>query len=576
VPIGYNKRWQVARRAPGSFLARLSDLHPLVAQALYNRGLTDPTEARTFLKGQAGQDDPFRLHGMHQAVTRLRQAVRAGEPIAVYGDFDADGVTATALLVLALRAMGGHVQPYIPHRVEEGYGLNIPALEELAQMGVRVVVTVDCGIRFPTEIAYARQRGMDVIVTDHHAVGVGEDGRPPLLQAVAVVNPHQEECPYPYKYLAGVGLAYKLAQALLRANRKVPVRGEVNLREEDLLDLVALGTVADLAPLTGENRYLVIQGLKRLNSEPRPGVEALMRRVGLRPGGVDATAIGYMLGPRLNAAGRIAHAKTAYQLLTAEYPAEAERLAQRLDDLNRERQRLTAEVQERAREIAVAQEAGQPLLFIAAPGFPAGVVGLVASRLVEEFYRPTVVVEQGEEESHGSARSIPEFHITSALDTCADILVQHGGHAAAAGFTARTADLPRLKERLLALAAEELEGRELIPTLQIDAEVPLQEMNWQLWEELQALQPFGEGNPEPLFLSRQVQVRHHRAVGSDGAHLKLLLFDGRTVWDGIAFGQGDWADHLPNRVDIAYHLQLNEWNGERRLQLNIQDIRPAW
>jgi len=563
------KRWLIAQPAPESFLARLSDLHPLAAQALYNRGLTDPVEAAAFLEGHLGPDDPFRLHGMHQAVTRLRQAIRAGEPIAVYGDFDADGVTATALLVLALRALGGRVQHYIPHRVEEGYGLNIRALGELAGAGVRVVVTVDCGIRFPREIAYARQQGMDVIVTDHHIVGEEP------LDAVAVVNPHQPGCPYTYKYLAGVGLAYKLAQALLRANHRVPARTDPPLQAEDLLDLVALGTVADLAPLTGENRSMVLRGLRRINSEPRPGVEALIRQAGLRPGQIDETAIGYALGPRLNAAGRVAEAETAFRLLTAEYPEEAKRLAERLDRLNQERQRITAEAQERAREIAYIQEAGQPLLFIADPRFPAGVVGLVASRLAEEFYRPAVVVELGEETSRGSARSIPEFHITQALDACADLLLQHGGHAAAGGFTVRTENLPRLKARLLALAAEGLEEKDLTPTIVADAEVPLQEMSWTLWEALQRLRPFGEGNPEPIFVSRNVQVRRHRAVGTDGAHLKLLLFDGRAVWDGIAFRQGDWADHLPDRIDIAYHLQQNEWNGETRLQLNIQDIQPA-
>ncbi len=563
------KRWQIAAAVPETFLTRLSHLHPLVARALYNRGLTDPAEAEAFLRGDPGPDDPFRLEGMNQAVDRLRRAIRADEPIAVYGDFDADGVTATALLVLALRALGGQVQPYIPHRLEEGYGLNRAALADLASQGTRVVVTVDCGIRFPQEIAYARRQGMDVIVTDHHIVGEEQ------LEAVAVVNPHQPGCGYAYKDLAGVGLAYKLAQALLRVNRRVPLRRQADLQEEDLLDLVALGTVADLAPLTGENRSLVIRGLERLNAEPRPGIDALMRQAGLRPGQVDATAIGYVLGPRLNAAGRIAHAKTAYQLLTAEYPEEAKRLAEHLDNLNQERQRLTAEAQERAREIAHVEQAEWPLLFIAAPDLPAGVVGLVASRLVEEFYRPAVVVEVGEEESRGSARSIPEFHITRALDTCADLLIQHGGHAAAAGFTVRTEDLDALRERLLAVAARELEGRELAPTLRIDAEVPLGEMSWSLWEALQQLEPFGEGNPEPLFVSRDVQVRRCRAVGSDGAHLKLLLSDGRAVWDGIAFRQGDWIDHLPNRIDIAYHLQLNEWNGQRRLQLNIQDIRPV-
>jgi len=563
------RHWKIADPPPDHYLTHLADLHPLVAQVLYNRGLTDPATVRAFLDGYSEPDDPFLLRDMPQAVDRLHRALQEGEPIAVYGDFDTDGVSATALLVLTLQALGGNVRPYIPHRVSEGYGLNTRALEELARTGTRVVVTVDCGIRFPAEIAYARRRGMDVIVTDHHAVG------PEQLDAVAVLNPRRPECPYPYKELAGVGLSYKLAQALLRTNRGKQNRPGCHPEEKDLLDLVALGTVADLAPLTGENRSLVMQGLERLNSNPRPGVEALMRQAGLRPGKVDAAAIGYSLGPRLNAAGRVAHADSAYQLLVAEYPGEAEMLAQHLDKLNQERRRITTEVQERARELAYTYERGQPLIFIADPDFPAGVVGLVASRLVEEFYRPAVVVEQGEEQSRGSARSITEFHIAHALDACADLLIQHGGHAAAGGFTVRTKDLPELKARLTALAAEQLEASDLVPTLPIDAQVPLQEMNWDLWAALQKLEPFGEKNPEPLLASRGVQVRNCRAVGADGAHLKLLLSNGQTVWDGIAFRQGEWFDHLPGRVDIAYHLQLNEWRGEQRLQLNIQDIRPT-
>ena len=563
------RRWRIAPSAPRQYLSRLSDLPRLVAQALYNRGLIDPQQARAFLQASPPPDDPFRLQGMDRAVTRLRQALWRGEQIAVYGDFDADGVTATALLVLALRALGGNVRPYIPHRVEEGYGLNNAALEELAGSGVQLVVTVDTGIRFPREIAHAHQIGMDVIVTDHHTVGTEP------LPAVAVVNPHQPDCSYPYKYLAGVGLAYKLSQALLRTNQQVPIRQETRMKEEDLLDLVAVGTVADLAPLTGENRSLVIRGLERLNEEPRPGFEALMQEAGLQPGKVNATAIGYTIGPRLNAAGRVDSARVAYDLLTAEYPEEARRLAQRLDDLNQKRRQITAAAQEKATKIAYSQEAGQPLLFIAGPDFPAGVVGLVASRLTDEFYRPAVIVEQGAETSHGSARSIPEFHITRALDACADLLLQHGGHAAAGGFTVRTADLPELKARLLALAARELEGKDLAPTLQVDAEVELQEMGWPLWSDLQRLEPFGEGNPEPLFVSRNVQVRFSRAVGRDNAHLKLSLSDGRSEWDGIAFRQGEWADHLPDRVDIAYYLQRNDWNGEARLQLNIMDIHPT-
>lgn len=564
------KRWQVAPPAPPSHIARFPHLHPITVQVLYNRGITDPADVAAFLRGKGDEANPFTLPGMPTAITRLRQALRAGEPIAVYGDFDADGVTATALLVQTLRALGGHVRPYIPHRVDEGYGLHKEALTQLVRNGVRVVVTVDCGVRSLDEVAHANRLGLDVIITDHHSVG------PQLPEAVAVIDPKRADSRYPFGELAGVGVAYKLVQALLRSHHQVPVtRQEVRLEEEDLVDLVALGTVADLAPLLGENRTLVYKGLERINRMERPGIEALCRRAGLKPGRVDATAIGYALGPRLNAAGRLAHAKVAYQLLETEYPAEAEQLAEELDRLNRERQQLTLEIQERARQLALTTAEEAPLLFAAAPDFLAGIVGLVASRLVDEFYRPAVVVEVGEDVSRGSCRSIPEFHITRALEECAHLLLRYGGHAAAAGFTVPNEHLDALADRLRRLATEQLAGVELVPVLAVDAEVKLAQMSWELERELAQLEPCGYANPQPLFLSRNVRLLGQRAVGNEGRHLKLTLSDGQVVWDGIAFRQGEWAGKLPNRVDLVYHLEINEWNDQQRLQLNVQDVRPA-
>ncbi len=564
------KRWQVAPAAPPGHIARFPHLHPITVQVLYNRGLTDPADVATFLSGDGDEVNPFALQGMYAAVTRLRQALRASEPIAVYGDFDADGVTATVLLVQTLRSLGGRVRPYIPHRVDEGYGLHKEALTQLARDTVRLVVTVDCGVRSLDEIAHANRLGLDVIVTDHHSVG-GE-----LPEAVAVIDPKRADSHYPFGELAGVGVAYKLAQALLRSHRQTPVTAqEVRLEEEDLLDLVAMGTVADLVPLLGENRTLVHRGLAHINRLERPGIEALCRQAGLKPGQVDTTAIGYTLGPRLNAAGRMDHAKSAYQLLETKYSAEAEQLAGELNRLNRERQQLTLETQERARQLALVTAKDAPLLFAAAPDFRAGIVGLVASRLVDEFYRPAVVAEVGERVSRGSCRSIPEFHITDALDECTDLLVRHGGHAAAAGFTVSNENLDSLADRLRRLAAERLADVELIPALTIDAEVELAHMSWELQRELAQLEPCGYANPHPLFLSRNVRLLGQRAVGKEGRHLKLRLSDGCTTWDGIAFRQGEWAGKLPDRVDIAYHLEINEWNDQRRLQLNVQDVRPS-
>jgi single-stranded-DNA-specific exonuclease len=564
------KRWQVAPPAPPSHTARFQHLHPIIVQILYNRGITDPDDVAVFLSGEGGEANPFDLAGMNDAVTRLRRALRSGESIAVYGDFDADGVTATALLIQTLRAFGGHAQPYIPHRADEGYGLHEEALAQLARDGVRVIVTVDCGVRSLEEINYANQQGLDVIVTDHHSVG------PQLPEAVAVIDPKRTDDHYPFGELAGVGVAYKLAQALLRSHQQTPlIPQQVQLEEKDLLDLVALGTVADLVPLLGENRTLVHRGLARINSMERPGIEALCRQTGLKPGQVNTTAVGYTLGPRLNAAGRLAHAKTAYQLLETEYPAEAERLAAELDRLNRERRQITLEIQERARQLALDTAGESPLLFAASPDFPSGIVGLVASRLVDEFYCPAVVIEMGEQVSKGSARSIPEFNITHALDECTDILVRYGGHAAAAGFTVSNDRLEDLARRLERLATEQLADLDLSPVLSIDAEVELSQMSWDLQRELAQLEPCGYANPHPTFLSRNVRVRSQRAVGNGGKHLKLTLFDGQAPWDGIAFRQGEWAGKLPNQVDVVYHLEINEWNNRRKLQLNVQDIQPA-
>jgi single-stranded-DNA-specific exonuclease len=314
--------------------------------------------------------------------------------------------------------------------------------------------------------------------------------------------------------------------------------------------------------------------LARINEMERLGIRELWRQTGLEPGQVDATAIGYALAPRINAAGRLASAEIAYQLLETEEPAEAEWLAGELGRLNRERQQLTREMQEHARQLTKA-DGDLPLFFAASPDFVSGIVGLVAGRLSDEFYRPVVVVKVGERVSRGSARSIPEFHVTQALDACKDLLIRHGGHAAAAGFTAPNENLDELADRLHALAVAQLSGVELTPSLAVDAEVELTQMSWELQQALTLLEPCGYANPHPLFASRNVRLLAQRAVGNDGRHLKLSLSDGQTAWDGIAFRQGEWAGKLPDYVDVAYHFEVNEWNNRRRLQLNVQDVRPA-
>ncbi|MDY7041261.1 MAG: single-stranded-DNA-specific exonuclease RecJ [Chloroflexota bacterium] len=560
------KRWSFPEPTPPAHQDRFPSLPPLLLQLLYNRGITTPQGVQDFLGTPVLGANPFLLPGMHTAVDRLRRAIRAGEKIAVYGDFDADGVSATAVLVETLQALGADVRPYIPHRVDEGYGLNLNALRRLYSAGVRLVVTVDCGIRSVTEIGAAR-RGIDLIVTDHHSVG------PELPPAVANINPKIPGSTYPFRNLAGVGVAFKLAQALLLAHQKM--EGRPPIEAEDLLDLVALGTVADIVPLLGENRDLVRLGLVRLNDPQRPGLETLMAQAGVRPGQITATTIGYVLGPRLNAAGRLADAMTSYQILVTRDPGEAARLATKLGETNRRRQRLTVETVDLARAQVLAEGEDAPLLFAAGENFLPGIVGLVAGRLTEEFYRPAVVVEVGEEQSRGSCRSIPDFDITAALDRCRDLLVRYGGHAAAAGFTVENCNLDLLHERLQAIAEEELAGKELMPTIQIDIEVALGEMDWATQALLEQMEPCGSDNPTPLFLSRGVVVRNCRPVGADGQHLRLALSDGRVVWDAIAFRQSMPEGGMPEHIDVLYSLEAREWNGEKRLQLVIEDFRPT-
>ncbi len=564
------RRWQIEPKCSPSHLARFGQFSPLIAQILYNRGVATLPDAKTFFTDEVGQGNPFQMLGMGTAVDRLRRAIRAGEPIAVYGDFDADGVTATALLVEALRSLGAHARPYIPHRIEEGYGLHKDALCKLKNEGANIVVTVDCGIRSLEEVAYGVSLGLDMIVTDHHSVGNE------LPTACAVINPKQPDDPYPFKEFSGVGLAFKLAQALLRVEGHSPISKTKPVPEDDLLDLVALGTVADLVPLISENRALVKRGLKRLNATERPGLMALLQQAGARNRKIDAGTIGFFLGPRLNAAGRIEHARTAYKLLTTHYPDEARHLASQLEDTNRERQQRTETLVNQAREMIAAQPANQPILIAASPEFPQGIIGLIASKLSEEAYRPAIAIHLDGEESRGSARSIPEFNIVSALDECADLLVRHGGHAAAAGFSIRNENLDALKSRLRAIAEREFGATELIPTLHIDVEAELGDMNWSLLEGLGQLAPYGYGNREPVFMTRGTWVRGARIVGVD--HLSLTFTDGTAVWDGIAFRQREWASvftQYPAKVDIVYTLSSRTWGGEERLQLEVKDMRLA-
>ncbi len=563
----HTKRWLVSPPLTPPAESNLAAFPPIMRQLLFNRGYATDEEARAYLNpGAASEGDPSQMLGVPVAVERIAQAIQRGESIAVYGDYDVDGVTATALLVQALTALGGKVRPYIPNRFEEGYGLNRDALLALKEEGVMLVISVDCGIRSPDEAAYAGSIGLDLIISDHHQPAEG-----PLPQALAVVNPKQEGDPYPDKDLAGVGVAYKIAEALIRGlgSASTPVQ------PDDLLDLVALGTVADLAPLVGENRFLVRRGLQRLRATKRQGLFSLAAVADLTLARTTAVNIGFVLGPRLNAAGRLESALAAYELLSTTDVKRAGDLAQQLNVQNRQRQELTRKIQEQAEAIALADDPESPLLFAADGEFNPGVVGLAAARLVETYYRPAVVGQIGEETTRCSCRSIPEFHITAALDQCKDLLVRHGGHAAAAGFTVRNEDLEALKARLKSLALEQLHGRDLRQTLNADAEARLADLKPELLKYLEALQPTGYGNPEAVFVTRNLRVTGSRTVGADARHLKLALSDGSLTIDAIGFRLGHLQPGLSASVDVIYAFELNEYNGRTSLQLNLKDLKPA-
>jgi single-stranded-DNA-specific exonuclease len=566
-----SKRWLIGPPLPHNEAARFQHFHPVVAQILYNRGFTTPDSARAFLTGQIPTFDPFKMRGIPQAVGRIRLAIKKKELIVVYGDFDADGVTSTALLVTVLACLGANVKPYIPHRVDEGYGLNAEALVKLAQKGARVVITVDCGIRSLAEVVAGKRAGLDMIITDHHSVG------PEIPAALAVINPKQEGCPYPEKMLAGVGVAYKLAEALIKVTVQQE-RRELPIQPDDLLDLVAVGTVADLAPLShAENRSLVVRGLEQLRSAKRLGIRALLDAASLVPNSVDATSIGFVIGPRLNAAGRLESAMTAYELLSTDDPQKAMEHAHTLQGLNEKRQQLTREAQEYARTVAQIDDSTS-LIFVADSNFQQGIVGLVAGRLTEEYYRPAIILHKGEQESHGSCRSIAELNITEALDQCADLLIRHGGHAQAAGFAIDNDNLPQFQEQITHIVTEGLRNQDLRPMLNIDAEVILPQLDLSLYEALRDLEPCGHDHAAPILCSRNLHVNEARLVGKDNAHLKLKLSDGVLNFDAIAFRYGETfskAGKLPPFVDVAYQLDLNEWNGTQRLQMKVQDIRAA-
>ncbi len=555
-------RWNLLPPVPDKHLTTISDFPPLIVQLLYNRGLTEPSQLEIFITSDKRlSGNPFLLSDMHQAVARIYRALLCGENIAIYGDFDVDGIVGTALLAQGLSTLGGKVTPYIPHRLTEGYGLKTAALENLYREGISLVITVDCGITALPEVKKARRMGLDIIITDHHTP------LPEVPPAIAVINPKLPNSNYPFSELAGVGVALKLLQALFQG------MGKEELLDE-LIDLVALGTIGDMMPLVGENRYLVKQGLRLINTTPRLGVREMVTQAGLNIGSLDAGSISWVLAPRLNAAGRLEHAMSSYKLLMTNSPQEAHSLAIWLEGKNTERQKLTAKALAKAREQILAKGIS-PLLLASDKDCPVGIVGLVAGRLSEEFYRPAIVIKTGEQVSTGSCRSIPELNIILALNQCSSLFTQFGGHSQAAGFTLPTKNLPRFQQTLSQLAATQLAGVDLRPHLDIDAEVVLPDLSGNTLQTIQQLAPFGQGNPAPIFLSRRVGVIDCHTMGNNGEHLRMKLKQGSTMWGGVGFRLGNYQAEISSPLDIVYNLEIDRWGGEERLRLNILDFAPA-
>ena len=549
---------------PAGYDASLKHLSPVVAQILYNRGIT-PDELPAFLHPDThAMHAPLLMRDMPEAVRRIRSAVALREKIAVYGDFDVDGMTGTVLLHQVFTALGAHCQVYVPDRHSEGYGLNAAALERLRADGVQLIVTVDCGISAAAEVDYARRIGLDVVVTDHHL--------PParLPDAVAILNPCQPRCSYPFKDLAGVGVAFKLASALVEG-----LPNGQRLRRE-VLDLVVVGTVSDMVPLRGENRVLVRYGLPALTHTTRPGLRALLRRAGLEHATMTATDIGYRVGPRLNAAGRLDHALVGCHLLMTHDGDEAERLANALEHQNAERQRLTAAALDEARR-RIGPHPSERALVVEDHTNSPGVLGLVAGRLAEAYCRPVFVVDSAGGESRGSARSVPGFNVIEALTACQDLLTKFGGHTQAAGFSLRSEHLASLRMRLVAFAAERLRAEDLVPAIQVDAEVGGHDFGpdelQRLYEQLAALEPFGSGNQPPALLWRNLRVADCRRT-ADAKHLRFTLATPKGTVGAIAFGRAADLGLLPRGtpIDVVFSPQYNEWNGYAAVELRVKDV----
>lgn len=562
--VARNQEAQAAIMLTGGGAARA-----IVVAILAGRGISLPEDVARFLAPSlSAMHDPFLLQGMAAAVTRLLSARENQEPVCIYGDYDVDGITGTALLVSFLRTIGMDCRYFIPNRFNDGYGLNKDAIDRIIALGARLIVSVDCGITAVDEALFCREQGIDLIIVDHHAPGER------IPEASAVLNPLQPGCGYPFKALAGVGVAFNLAVALrtaLREDGAFKSAVEPNLRE--WLDLVALGTIADVVPLTGLNRVYAYHGLRQLSVSSKPGIQALKQVAGVR-GDISCGQVGFRMAPRINAVGRMESAVPGVDLLLSSNPEESRAIAAELDDANAERQAVERRIFDEALRMidASGDYPACRSIVLASETWHQGVVGIVASRLVERFHRPTVLIAlDGEGAARGSGRSIAGFHLLDALKSCSPFLERFGGHRHAAGIGLRAADVTAFAAAFETEAARLLTDADLVPRLEIDAEVRPEDVTRELALELKLMEPFGAGNPEPVLVMRGMKVAERRVVGE--GHLRLRLSRDGYTFNAIAFRLGERATQ--ETMDIAFFPEMNEWNGSSSLQLRVKDLRPA-
>ncbi|MFH0814078.1 MAG: single-stranded-DNA-specific exonuclease RecJ [Pseudomonadota bacterium] len=565
------KRWHIFPDQPHlqSILQKELRISPLFSKLLINRNITDPDTARRFLSSTLHDlRHPFLMKDIKRASHRIIKAVHQKETIGIFGDYDVDGITGTAILKLFLDSIGAKVTFYIPHRVKEGYGLNIPALEEIGARKVSLLITVDCGISNYEEVLYARDQGIDVIVSDHHEVPEK------VPEAYAVINPKQKECNFPFKHLAGVGIAFYLIMALrilLREEGFWSAGSPPNLR--DYLDLVALGTVADIVPLVEENRVFVKHGITVMNENRKLGLMALKKVSRLENAPITPEIVAYRVAPRINAAGRLNQADKGVILLTTAKQWEAESIAQELDAENTKRQHIeTTIVKEACRIIETTDHwVNQKAFVLASPDWHPGVIGIGASRIAEKYSRPTILISLEGDIGRGSARSIEAFSILAGLKGCQELLIKFGGHESAAGLTVSKENITHLREKLNALVHEALSPEDFIPKIYVDTQIDLAQVNESLIQEIQALAPFGTDNPEPLFASDVLSVTTSHIVGN--GHLKMRIGRNGVNFEAIGFSMGNFILDPHSQIRIVFIPEINTWQGLKNLRLRMKDIQ---